>query len=209
MLVGILGLKGSGKDTIGNYLIENYNFEKIAYAGALKDAICCIFGWDRNMMEGATEESREWREKVDEYWGFSPREMMQRIGTDLFRKQIKDDIWIKSLKLKLEKMTQGPFKMKTNVVITDCRFNNEIDLIKEKGGIIILVEREHPSWINIIDDYKSGKTTEDVAVSLLQKTGIHESEWRCYLYNDIDYYVKNTGTLEDLKNKIKMIFKFN
>ncbi len=209
MIVGILGLKGSGKDTIGNYLIENYNFEKIAYAGALKDAICCIFGWDRNMMEGATEESRKWREEVDEYWGFSPREMMQRIGTDLFRKQIKDDIWIKSLKLKLEKMTQGPFKMKTNVVITDCRFNNEIDLIKEKGGIIILVEREPPSWINIIEDFKAGKTTEDVTVSLLQKTGIHESEWRCYLYNDIDYYVKNTGTLEDLKNKIKMIFKFN
>ena len=102
MLVGILGLKGSGKDTIGNYLIENYNFEKIAYAGALKDAICCVFGWDRNMMEGATDESRKWREEIDEYWGFSPREMMQRIGTDLFRKQIKDDIWIKSLKLKLE-----------------------------------------------------------------------------------------------------------
>ncbi len=202
MIVGILGLKGSGKDTIGNYLIEKYNFEKIAYAGALKDAICCIFGWDRNMMEGATEESREWREKIDDYWGFSPREMMQRIGTDLFRKQIKDDIWIKSLKLKLE-------KMKNNVVITDCRFNNEIDLIKEKGGIIILVEREPPSWINIIEDFKDGKINEDVAVLLLQKTGIHESEWRCYLYNDIDYYVKNTGTLEDLKNKIKMIFKFN
>jgi hypothetical protein len=199
MLVGILGLKGSGKDTIGNYLIENYNFEKIAYAGALKDAICCVFGWDRNMMEGATDESRKWREETDPYWGFSPREMMQRIGTDLFRKQIKDDIWIKSLKLKLEKMTQ-------NVVITDCRFNNEIDVIKEKGGIIILVEREPPSWINIIEDYKARKLTEEETVYLLQKTGIHESEWRCYLYSDIDYYVKNTGSIEELYNKLKMIF---
>jgi len=206
MLVGILGLKGSGKDTIGNYLIENYNFEKIAYAGALKDAICCIFGWDRNMMEGATEESRKWREEIDPYWGFSPREMMQRIGTDLFRKQIKDDVWVKSLKLKLEKMTQDPFKMTTNVVITDCRFKNEIDVIKEKGGIIILVEREPPSWINIIEDYKGGKLTEEEAVSLLQITGIHESEWRCYLYNDIDYYVKNTGSIEELYDKLKMIF---
>ena len=206
MIVGILGLKGSGKDTIGNYLIKNYNFEKIAYAGALKDAICCVFGWDRNMMEGATEESRKWREEIDPYWGFSPREMMQRIGTDLFRKQIKDDIWIKSLKLKLEKMTQDPFKMTTNVVITDCRFNNEIDVIKEKGGIIILVEREPPSWINIIEDYKGGKLTEEEAVQNLQETGIHESEWRCYLYNDIDYYIKNTGSIEELYNKIKMIF---
>uniref|UniRef100_A0A6C0DMM6 Deoxynucleoside monophosphate kinase n=1 Tax=viral metagenome TaxID=1070528 RepID=A0A6C0DMM6_9ZZZZ len=199
MIVGILGLKGSGKDTIGNYLIDNYNFEKIAYAGALKDAICCVFGWDRNMMEGATDESRKWREEIDEYWGFSPREMMQRIGTDLFRKQIKDDIWIKSLKLKLEKLT-------TNVVITDCRFNNEIDLIKDKGGIIILVEREPPSWINIIEEYKAKKLTEEEAVTLLQETGIHESEWRCYLYNNIDYYVKNTGSIEELYNKLKMIF---
>ena len=199
MIVGILGLKGSGKDTIGNYLIEKYNFEKIAYAGALKDAICCVFGWDRNMMEGATEESRKWREEIDPYWGFSPREMMQRIGTDLFRKQIKDDIWIKSLKLKLEKMT-------TNVVITDCRFNNEIDVIKEKGGIIILVEREPPSWIKYVEDYKSKIITEEEAVQNLQKTGIHESEWRCYLYSDIDYYVKNTGSIEELYNKLKMIF---
>jgi len=206
MLVGILGLKGSGKDTIGNYLIENYNFEKLAYAGALKDAICCIFGWDRTMMEGATEESRKWREEEDPYWEFSPREMMQRIGTDLFRKQIKDDIWIKSLKLKLEKMTQGPFKTTKNVVITDCRFKNEIDVIKEKGGIIILVEREPPSWIKYVEDYKAGEITEEEAVQNLQNTGIHESEWRCYLYNDIDYYIKNIGSIEELFNKLKMIF---
>ena len=199
MIVGILGLKGSGKDTIGNYLIENYNFEKIAYAGALKDAICCVFGWDRTMMEGSTEESRKWREEIDDYWGFSPREMMQKIGTDLFRKQIKDDIWIKSLKLKLEKLTN-------NIVITDCRFENEINLIKEKGGIIILVEREPPLWVDIIIDYKAEKISEEEAVKELQKTGIHESEWRCYLYNDIDYYVKNTGSIEDLYNKLKMIF---
>ena len=206
MIVGILGLKGAGKDTIGNYLIDNYNFEKIAYAGALKDAICCIFGWDRTMMEGSTEESRKWREEVDPYWGFSPREMMQKIGTDLFRKQIKDDIWIKSLKLKLEKMTQGPFKMKNNVVITDCRFKNEIDVIKEKGGIIILVEKDAPSWIKYVEDYKTGKITEEEAAQNLQNTGIHESEWRCYLYNDIDYYIKNTGSIEELYDKIKMIF---
>ncbi len=204
MIIGILGLKGSGKDTIANFLIEKYNFEKLAYAGALKDAICCVFGWDRDMMEGATEESREWREEVDEYWGFSPREMMQRIGTDLFRKQIKDDIWVKSLKLKLEKMT--PFKTNKNVVISDCRFNNEIDVIKEKGGKIILVEREPPSWLNIVEDYKGGKITEETAVSLLQNTGVHESEWRCYLYEDIDFYIKNTGTLEELYDKLKMIF---
>ena len=58
----------------------------------------------------------------------------------------------------------------------------------------------------ICDLEQGGKITEEEAVHNLQNTGIHESEWRCYLYNDIDYYIKNTGSIEELYNKIKMIF---
>lgn len=201
MIIGILGLKGSGKDTIGNYLIENYNFKKLAYADSLKDAICCIFGWDREMMEGSTTESRLWREEIDPYWGVSPRQMMQKIGTDLFRKHFSDDVWIKSLKLKLQ-------KIKTNVVITDCRFDNEINLIKELGGKVIMVERMFPNWKVITSSYRNGIITKARAETELLKTGIHESEWRCYLYDNIDFYVDNSGSIEELYEVVdKIIYK--
>lgn len=201
MIIGILGLKGSGKDTIGNYLIENYNFKKLAYADSLKDAICCIFGWDREMMEGSTTESRLWREEIDPYWGVSPRQMMQKIGTDLFRKHFSDDVWIKSLKLKLQ-------KIKTNVVITDCRFDNEINLIKELGGKVIMVERMFPNWKVITSSYRNGIINKARAETELLKTGIHESEWRCYLYDNIDFYVDNSGSIEELYETIdKIIYK--
>lgn len=198
MIIGILGLKGSGKDTIGNYLIDNYDFKKLAYADSLKDAICCIFGWDREMMEGATEESRNWREIVDPYWGFSPRQMMQKIGTDLFRNHFSDDVWIKSLKLKLQ-------NIKTDVVITDCRFDNEINLIKEMGGKVIMVERTFPTWKVITSSYKNGIITKARAETELKKTSIHESEWRCYLYDNIDYYIYNSGTIEELHESIEKL----
>jgi hypothetical protein len=198
MIIGVLGLKGSGKDTIGNYLIENYKFKKLAYADSLKDAICCIFGWDREMMEGITKESREWREEVDPYWGVSPRHMMQKIGTDLFRKHISDDIWIKSLKLKLKKMD-------CDIVITDCRFDNEIDLIKELGGKVILVERNFPMWKVITSSYRNGIISKSRAESELIKTGIHETEWRCYLYDNIDYFIDNSGEIEELYLNIEKI----
>jgi hypothetical protein len=127
--------------------------------------------------------------------------MMQRIGTDLFRKHFSDDVWIKSLKLKLQ-------KIKTDVVITDCRFENEIDLIKELGGKVIMVERIFPGWKVITNSYKNGIISKERAETELKKTGIHESEWRCYLYDKIDFYLDNTGAIEELYENIeKIIYK--
>lgn len=68
MIIAICGFKGSGKDTMGNILVEKYGYVKLAFASVLKDVISIIFGWDRNLLEGASHESREWREKVDVWW---------------------------------------------------------------------------------------------------------------------------------------------
>ena len=99
MIIGLCGLIGSGKNTAADYLMEKHDFISVSFAETLKDAAACIFGWDREMLEGATSEAREAREVKDEWWSerlgyeVSPRSMLQFMGTEVMRDHLHSDIW--------------------------------------------------------------------------------------------------------------------
>ena len=61
MIIGICGFIGSGKDTIADYLVNFHEFKRESFASSLKDAVSAVFGWNREMLEGRTKQSREWR----------------------------------------------------------------------------------------------------------------------------------------------------
>ena len=65
MIIGICGLIGAGKDTMADYLVNIHQFRRESFANTLKDAVSAVFGWDRDLLEGRTRHSREWREQVD------------------------------------------------------------------------------------------------------------------------------------------------
>ena len=68
MLIGVVGLIGSGKGTVSDRLAEKHGFRKDSFAKSLKDAVSSMFNWDREMLEGKTESSRHWREQPDKFW---------------------------------------------------------------------------------------------------------------------------------------------
>ena len=68
MILGVTGLIGSGKDTIADYLVTEHGFKRISFAASLKDAVAAVFNWDRELLEGTTKQSRQWREQVDTWW---------------------------------------------------------------------------------------------------------------------------------------------
>ena len=110
MIIAISGLIGSGKDTVADYLVNLHEFRRESFAGNLKNAMCEIFGWDRDMEEGRSKSSREWREQVDEWWAkrlnmphLTPRWILQHVGTDVIRGHFHDDMWLASLENKLRK----------------------------------------------------------------------------------------------------------
>jgi hypothetical protein len=139
MIIGIVGFAGSGKSTVAKALVNNYGFSERTFAGPLKDACAAIFGWPRHLLEGDTQESREFREKQDDFWtqqlGYTvtPRHILQVVGTEVFRLTLDPNIWINSLR----KSIQEPAK---NYVITDVRFTNELDFIRSMGGFIVEVD---------------------------------------------------------------------
>ena len=107
MIIGICGLIGSGKGTVSDYLVEEYNFEKISFADKLKDAVSELFGWNRQMLEGDTPRSRQWREEIDSFWTeetgreITPRLVLQEFGTDCMRNGFYDGIWVSMVKQRI------------------------------------------------------------------------------------------------------------
>lgn len=204
MIVGVCGLIGSGKDTIADYLVNIHEFRRDSFASTLKDACAAVFGWDRVMLEGRTKSSREWREQRDEWWSqrlgreITPRYILQHWGTEVCRKGFHDDIWIASLENKLR-------NAKDDVVISDCRFPNEIQAIREQGGAVIRVKRgQDPVWYEIAEHANRG--TEFAAIAL-QNLGVHASE-TSWIGTEFDRVIDNNGTLDDLYVQINDLVRY-
>jgi hypothetical protein len=189
MIIGICGLIGSGKGTVSDVLIGMCGFKSLSFADSLKDAVAAVFSWDRQLLEGSTAESREWREQVDLWWAkrlgipdLTPRLVLQLWGTEVCRAGFHQDIWIASLERKIE---EGK-----NYVIPDTRFPNEINLIKQIGGEIWCVKRgPDPKWFV---QYQLGGSPPNHT---------HSSEWE-WARSKFDKTLENNGTLEDLKNRV-------
>jgi len=190
MIIGVCGLMDSGKSTIGKFLVANGSIP-LAFGGAVKDAVANIFAWDRLMLEGDTPESRDWREQKDEFWSeklgydITPRYSLQLMGTEAGRKVFGDNLWINSVRAQMKDPNRS-------YVITDCRFPNEADAIREWGGSVIMVRRgEIPYWYTDATNNEMDKHPD-----------IHASEYsvaQCHY----DYLIKNDGTKQELNQKIR------
>jgi hypothetical protein len=194
-IVSVSGLIGSGKNAVADYLIKNHGFVHGSFAGTLKDATAAIFGWDRQMLEGHTDESRKWRQEVDQWWAkrlnmpnLTPRWVLQFIGTDVFRNNFHDDIWVASLENTLRNLGNK------DVVISDARFINELQILKDAGATTVCVQRgELPDW------FATAKRAQynNEAAKTMQSLDIHRSEWDWVGWN-FDETIMNNGTLDDL-----------
>ena len=174
--VCLMGKAGSGKDSVAEYLTKKKGFQRMAFADPLRDIIQLSFVldhdsvWDRVKREQPLIFALQW----------TVRKLLQFIGTELFRNQIFEPIWVRNLRQRLEPGT--------NYVITDARFPNEIKGMKEHfGENVLFVEVRRPGY--------EGK---DVGIPN------HESE-KHVLISDI--IIENDGTLNELFEKTEMTIR--
>jgi hypothetical protein len=199
MIIGLVGFIGSGKDTAADYLVNFHGFRRESFASSLKDAVASVFGWDRMMLEGRTTQSREWREQRDDWWSerldreITPRWVLQHWGTEVIREGFHNDMWIASLENKIR-------TSKDSIVITDCRFPNEIQAIQAQGGKIIWVQRGPlPDWYQAAVKANEG---QEVFKENLKIMGIHPSE-TAWAGTNFDAVVDNNETIDDLYSQLK------
>ena len=198
MIIGICGLIGSGKGTVGDILVDQ-GFQKVSFADKLKDGVSTIFGWDRAMLEGDTDESRQWRELKDDFWSnetkmeITPRLVLQLFGTDCLRNGFYDGVWVSLLK---KHILDNP----GDYVIPDVRFRNEQNMIRDLGGKVWQVKRgKDPVWFQrAIHDNANPDTS-----NLMHGFDVHESEYKWIDVNTrFDSILHNEGTIAELEQLV-------
>jgi len=217
MIVGITGFAGAGKDTVANYIREfDSRYVRLSFASKLKDMTSVLFGWDREMLEGLTPEAREKREQLDielsEILGIeiSPREALKKLGVGL-RELFIHNFWASIVKHQI--LSQ---KLE-NVLITDVRFKDEIEMIRSLGGIIIEINRNKPDWYdkakeaNLIienlqktESLEGSKSVEDIYPELAL---IHPSERDWIGVNKPNFVIDNSKDFDFLKNQVKVLYE--
>ncbi len=206
-VIGICGLIGSGKDTIGEILVNEFGFTKLSFAGTLKDMTAVLFDWDREMLEGTTPETRAAREIPDPFWSakferdWSPRIALQQIGTEVMRNNLHQDIWMLTVENKMRKLDK--------VVITDCRFPNEIDFVQKHGEIWQVDRGSKPDWFDYAVQYNTSTDPDtrrimyDVGTTP-EQLGVHASE---YSWAGVDamHLIDNNSTIRALHDRVRSL----
>jgi hypothetical protein len=180
MLIGIIGKKRSGKDTSGDYLVQNKNFTKYSFANPIKRGAMELFGFTEDQVFGDA------KDVIDPTWGITPRLVLQIMGTEVFQydmpeyipelKSIGRGFWVKRFEQWYQK------NKNLDVVICDVRFQHEVDAILKMGGTVWRVERPN---LNGGDE--------------------HASEKEMDLIEGVTNILNNEGTLDELYNKIDLL----
>jgi hypothetical protein len=199
MIIGLVGFIGSGKGTVGDLLHTQYGYATDSFARPLKDAVAAIFGWDRDMLEGNTVQSRAWREVPDAFWSekfgypFTPRQALQLMGTEAGRNVFHKQVWV----ISLLQRNQG-----RDVVVTDVRFKNEVQALHDAGGIIVRVRRgPEPEWYETALNANQGDPVA-LASMMFSSPLIHSSEWD-WIGSNINHTIYNDGRLADLQDNVR------
>lgn len=166
-LVALTGLAGCGKSTAAQVFLDA-GWKRVKFASPLKD-MCRAMGMTDDMIEGHLKET-----PIDWLGGKTPRYVMQTIGTDWGRKMVSEGLWVDLATRDIRTALSAGH----NVIVDDCRFQNEADAIRALGGAV---------------------------VALVGRGGIagsHESE--SGVGADIVY--DNTGTVDELRGFFRYVF---
>lgn len=176
MLIAIVGKAGSGKDTAANCLVNS--FDKVytmALADPLKHFVQDVYQFTDEQLYGPSEK----RNAIDARWGFSPREALQKLGTEWGR-ALHEDTWVRYA---LRGARAVHLRYGESVVFTDCRFLNEAAAVRAEGGQVWRIIRP--------------------GAGLSGEAGQHPSETEQDRI-EADVEIMNDGTLADLRNMVRL-----
>jgi len=152
-LIGVSGKAKAGKDLLCSFANKD-GWTRLAFADALKNKVKREFGLEEDHVNGWLKEA-----ETDLLNGHSPRELMIDIG-NIYRKY-DPNYWVKTV---LDVIKSNPTK---KIMITDVRFPNEADAIRNHGGILVRLNR-HPKRDNLVSD-ETKKSISETALDNYKK----------------------------------------
>jgi hypothetical protein len=171
MIIGITGYARHGKNTIGDILVNNYGFKQSGFADKVKESALAINPYIDNNLRLC--------DYVNKYgWDYAKtnnlevRRLLQYIGTEMGRNLLGDNIWIDTL--------FNSINLDENNVITDVRFPDEANAIREHNGQV---------WKVFMPFCNSGISSSHSSENSVDKI-------------EADIFILNSGTIKELEAKI-------
>lgn len=178
-VIALTGFAGSGKSTVAQHLELLMRSARLPFAGVLKDVAQVLFDLDRAQMH-----TQEGKRAVDERWGTTPRDLLQRFGTEAMRGNFGTDFWIKRWQIEAQKHKDCV------VLVEDQRFPNESTFMQSIGAVRIGIWRgAHPTQCDT--------------------TGWHDSErYMAECWSEmVDVEIENNGSLQELYRKVNALVR--
>lgn len=189
MIVAFAGLKGSGKDTAANLLVEEYGFTKVAFADPVREMALIIdpiipvkYNYGREDREVDVYPVMERLSDLVSAFGWDRikreipevRRFLQKLATEAVRDMINPHVWINILEERFPDIAEES----SRYVISDCRFTNEVAFILANEGVVC--------WLTRSDIKSDGHASETDEVLT------HAQCW-----------IRNDSTVEDFLEKIR------
>lgn len=174
VIIGLTGKAGSGKDTVGEYLVRVHGFTRFAYADALKDAALSInpIIFDNERLRSlAHEHGMDFVKRAH----FEARRFLQELGLSM--RAVDEQIWLRPLDALVNS------REARRIVVTDCRFDNEAVQVIQHGGFVFNVERP---GAGLKGDAASHVSEQGVNPEMISGT-IRNSGSIAHLYSEIEY----------------------
>lgn len=162
-LIGVTGFARAGKDTVGQILVQEQNYIRLAFADPIKNMVASMLDMPLDKLEEIKDHC------LDPLDGLTPRYLMQTLGTNWGRDLIHKDIWVRLLREEI--LLSAELRPDKNIVVTDVRFPEEVDMIRELGGHIWKVTRDNQNINLFAHESESYVPSIEVDIELLNTTG--------------------------------------
>ncbi|UTC29043.1 deoxynucleotide monophosphate kinase [Brevundimonas phage vB_BpoS-Marchewka] len=170
-IIAFTGLRGHGKTTAAEALTETYGYAHVNFADPVRDVCHRVYGVSYiEMLDPVLKET-----VLDRYPFKSPRELLQRIGTEMFRGYL-DDTWVKAFERTVNDLLRDGAE---GVVCSDCRFLNEAAMLRAMGASLIRITdprkmNNHGDDQKIVDVYGAHASEREIPLLPVSMTIIND-----------------------------------
>lgn len=184
MLIGLNGYRSAGKDTVGEYLVEHYGFTLKKFADPLYNSAAALLGIPRSVLEKHKDDPEA---GIEVFFGMGQvtwtfRQFLQRYGTEAHRDIFGEDFWV-------EQCLNDYDNLNKRIVITDARFENELQAIRDLAGLTFRIERDTEGASDV---HRSEARPSDSLISVtINNNGTFED-----LYKEVDFVMKTYCGIE-------------
>lgn len=180
LIIGIAGQKRAGKDSVAAALSygaerehgEGFVWMRESFAAPLRKFVAELLGWNLSQLE-------EFKEVPNaDFGGATARHMLQTLGTEWGRHMVDGNIWLTAARNRIQRSVDGG-ESPHLVLFTDVRFDNEAQMIRDMGGVVLYIKRP---------------ATDKAEAEHASEAGISAAL--------VDVWHANVGTLEDLRTNV-------